>query len=149
MHRIMNKFWLIAAGMFLAIFMSANGLAQAPGQTGIRILGISVQGNQTANSEQIRVSSGLQVDQSVTMEDIQQAQRRLWELGLFKDIKIFAEEDAANNGVFLIIQVQENPRLGSIEYRGNKKIKASKFREELDLLSGQVLSGNDMFQAAK
>lgn len=149
MHRIMNKFWLIAAGMFLAIFMSANGLAQAPSQTGIRILGISVQGNQTANSEQIRVSSGLQVDQSVTMEDIQRAQKRLWELGLFKDIKIFAEEDAANNGVFLIIQVQENPRLGSIEYRGNKKIKASKFREELDLLAGQVLSGNDMFQAAK
>lgn len=117
-------------------------------EEGVRLLGLSVQGNQTASAAQIIANSGLRVDQTLYAETIQKAIQRIYDIGLFSDVKILVEQQSAN-AVYLIIRVEEWPRLGTMNFRGNKKIKKNKFSEELDLLPGQVLSDYDIHQAAK
>lgn len=138
--------------VILASILLTLGASPLQSQTGggqeIKLLGISVQGNVTANAEIIKANSGLRVDQSLTMESIQAAIGRLWELGLFSDIKILLDRETPA-GVYLIIQVEEHPRLASVQYKGNKKIKDKKFDEELNLIPGQVLSPNEIQNNAK
>jgi len=112
------------------------------------LLGVAVQGNETASADQVIANSGLRVDQSLYAETIQKAIKRVYDIGLFSDVDILMDRRTAD-GVYLVIQVKEWPRLGTVYFEGNKKIKDSKFKEELDLLPGQVLSDYDIHQAAK
>lgn len=115
---------------------------------GVKILGLSVQGNVTASADIIRANSGLQVDQQITQENLQHAIRRLWELEIFSDIKILVDRQTPD-GVFLVIHVKENPRLGKITFVGNKKFKEQKLRDEIGLITGEVLSPLKIHQAEK
>ncbi|HKJ66466.1 MAG TPA: POTRA domain-containing protein, partial [bacterium] len=122
--------------------------AETAEEEGVRLLGVSVQGNITASASQIIANSGLRVDQTLYAETIQKAIQRIYDIGLFSDVKVLVEQQSAN-AVYLVIQVEEWPRLGTMNFQGNKKIKRNKFSEELDLLPGQVLSDYDIHQAAK
>lgn len=139
---------LICLGLFLAVSAPAVQ-AQAPGtdQT-VKLLGLSVKGNVTANANIIKANSGLRIDQSLSLETIQKAIDRLWELGLFSDVNIVLERETAN-GVYLVIQVKEHPRLSKVVYKGNDKIKDKKFEEELNLIPGQVLDPQEIHANAK
>ena len=53
-------------------------------------------------------------------------------------------EKETEDGLFLIIKVIENYILGDIKYKGNRKIKESKFEEELGLTRGQRLKPNTL-----
>ncbi|MCF7804608.1 MAG: outer membrane protein assembly factor BamA [Candidatus Marinimicrobia bacterium] len=143
---------ITAISFVIALLMigldSAAFAQQASSQQQINLLGLSVQGNETASADIIRANSGLRVDQSLTMEDIQKSFDRLWELQLFSDIKFLIDRETPN-GVYLIIQVKEHPRLNRVRFRGNDKIKDKKFEEELNLLPGQVLSPQQIFNTAK
>ena len=61
-------------------------------------------------------------------------------MGLFQDIQIEYEKET-EDGLFLIIK---KLYLGDIKYKGNKKIKESKFEEELGLTRGQRLKPNTL-----
>lgn len=121
---------------------------QGQGQRQFKLLGLSVQGNNTASAEVIKANSGLEIDEFLTGERIQKAIDRLWELGLFSDIRILVDRQTPA-GVYLVIQVEERPRLNKVVFEGNKKIKRNKFEEELEFIPGQVISQDDIQDAVK
>ncbi len=111
----------------------------AQSKRNIKILGVAIQGNKTISENSIKIQSGLIDGKEVSYEDFSSAIRRLWKLKLFSDIQIYVDK-VTNEGVFLIIKVDEYPRLGKFIVIGNKKIKKDKIDEEVNLLTGKVLS---------
>ena len=120
----------------IVIFLS-NSIAQTT--QNIIILGVAVQGNKTISESSIKIQSGIIEGKKITFDDIPDAIKRLWKLKIFSDIQIYIDK-ATEDGLFLIIQIEEYPRLGEFKVIGNKKIRKSKFDEELKLISGKVLS---------
>jgi len=120
----------------MVLFLS-NTIAQTT--QNITILGVAVQGNKTISESSIKIQSGIIEGKNITFDDIPDAIKRLWKLKIFSDIQVFIDK-ATKDGLFLIIQVEEYPRLGEFKVIGNKKIRKSKFNEELKLISGKVLS---------
>ncbi|PIS27726.1 MAG: outer membrane protein assembly factor BamA [Candidatus Marinimicrobia bacterium CG08_land_8_20_14_0_20_45_22] len=122
--------------LFLAIFAS---YPQAQTENRIKVYGVAIQGVKTISENSVKVQSGIIEGKEIFFDDIPNAITRLWKLNLFSDIQIYLDK-ATEEGVFLIIKVEEYPRLGKFEIKGNKKIKKSKIEEELNMMSGKVLS---------
>ncbi len=105
----------------------------------IKIASIDVIGTKTATPEVVISSSGLIAGMEANQEDFSEAVKQLWSLGLFSDVKILTERDSPD-GVFLIISVEEYPRLSEVVLEGNKKIKSDDIDEALGLHPGQALT---------
>ncbi len=121
---------------FLLWFASVSA---QPRQSSFSILGISVEGNKTADANFVRLSSGLSVGEKITGDDIQDAIRQLAGLDMFDDIAILLEKQVGE-GVYLVIRVSEFPRLNKIELSGNDKISKKDLEKELTFFKGQVMS---------
>ena len=109
----------------------------------ITLAQVEVVGNTITSNNTIIFTSGLKEGQAVSPTDFPRAIKRLWQLGLFQDIQIQYDKET-EDGLFLTIKVKENYILGDIKYEGNKKIKDSKFEEELALTTGQRLRPNTL-----
>ncbi len=114
----------------------------------IKILGLSIEGNKSADANIIRINSGLVPGKEVSSEDIQNAIRNLWNLNLFSDVEIVVDRELTE-GIYLTLRVKEYPRLEKIELEGNKKIKKEDLEKELDFYRGQVLSSQQILKAKK
>ncbi len=114
----------------------------------IKILDLEVKGNQLTSENTIIYTAGLRKGQMISPSDFPRAIKRLWQLGLFQDVQIeYSEEN--EDGLSLIIIVEENFVLGDIKYIGNKKIKETKFKEEIELSSGQRIKPNTLHEITK
>jgi outer membrane protein insertion porin family len=120
------------------ILVALIPLSQAQAQGKIRLLGLSVEGNKTADEGLILANSGLVVGDEVSGDDIQLAIRQIWNLGLFSNVEIVLQEELPEGAVLKII-VEEYPRLEKIEVSGNKKLKKGDIEKLLDFFPGQVL----------
>ena len=87
--------------------------------------------------------SGLTVGQEVMIpgEDITRAIEKLWEQGLFSDIKIAATE-LKGDSVSLQMYLQELPRLSRFEITGLNKSKATDLKEKLEDKRGRQITEN-------
>src|SRR3989304_5954211 len=74
---------------------------------------ITVEGNKIADPTLILNVSGLLVGTPLEAEAIEKAIRQIYNLGLFSDVKILGTQTA--EGLELAIQVQESPRLSTID----------------------------------
>jgi len=126
---------LIKLTSFILIVSSLLG-QQA---TAIKIASIDVIGTRTATPEVVIAVSGLEVGGEANQEMFSEAVKQLWSLGLFSDVKILTEEKQSG-GAFLIISVEEYPRLYKIVLEGNKKIKKDDIEEALEIHPGQALT---------
>lgn len=135
----MRKVYLL----FLFFFFIGN-IAFA--QPRLKILGISVEGNSTTDANMIRMQSGLSTGMEVTHENIQDAIRQLWRIGLFSNIDILVERELAE-GAYLVIRVQEYPKLERVELQGNKKLKKDDIDELLNFYAGQTMSPTALTRA--
>ena len=113
----------------------------AGAQQEIILKDVQVKGNIISSSNTIIFTSGLRKGLSVSSSEFPRAVKRLWQLGLFDDIQIrYDNED--EEGLSLTIIVKESSVLGDVHYKGNRKIKISKFEEELNLVTGQRIKPN-------
>lgn len=78
--------------------------------------GIVVRGNRRIEVPTILSYMQIEPDQQVTAEDLNQAVRRLFDTGLFRDVRIIPE-----NGR-LVVEVEENPSINVINFEGNDAI---------------------------
>ena len=125
------------------IFFPSLSLSQL-GST--RISKISVEGNVRSNESLIVSASGLRHGQYVTREDIRDAIRDLYALGLFHDIKVLKEEDE-NGETVLTLEVKEYPALKELRFEGNDKIKDKDLEKTVGFIKEQVISPKDLKDA--
>jgi len=106
-----------------------------------KILSITVEGNRTAEPEAIIANSGLHVNDEITIpgEQTRQVISRLWALRIFSDIQLVIE-NRIGNGVYLLIRVQEYPRLEQVKFIGNHEFSDDDLRKKVTILKGQVVN---------
>jgi len=80
---------------------------------------------------------------SASIKDLQDGLRRLFKSGFFSDIRM--ELTKENNVATLVLYVKENPRVKSLSFVGNKKIKTSVLRDTLVIRQGIPISKRNLF----
>lgn len=115
-----------------------------------KILGISVTGNTLAEPAAIIGNSGLKIGDEITVpgEQTRNAIMRLWNLKIFSNVDIQAE-NFVSEGVYLIIAVEEQPRLEKVEYAGNEELDADDLDKKINVTKGQIISPQDVNKIVK
>lgn len=132
--------------LFLLFFFSSFQFVQAQGtRTGYKVLSINVEGNRSADSKTIIINSGIKVGDEIQVPGDQtvNAIRQLWKLNIFSDIKIEIEKQV-NDGIFLLIKVEEYPRLEKVIFEGNDNIGNSEIEPKISFIRGQILKPQDI-----
>ncbi len=103
--------------------------------------GITVSGVEYIDKNVIIMLSELEVGDKIRVpgDEIAHAIRKLWDQGLFDDIKIYAT-DIKGNTIFLEIYLKERPRLNKFSFTGIKKTAADDIRERINLARGDVVT---------
>ena len=109
-------------------------------------------GNTSVASDTIRVYLGIVPGEAYRPDLIQRNFLNLWQTGLFDDIRI--ETDKGDTGVVVRAIVKERPRIGSVEFRGNKELNQQKInealeREKIDLHVGNTIENSLVKRAAE
>jgi len=103
----------------------------------MEILGVSVTGAESEFTETfVRQNSGLAPGQTVTVPGdpaISDAIRSIFRLGLFSNVRI-VEERRVDDGLFLSIQVTEEPKLSSVRIEGVKKSHRKTLEKDIPLI---------------
>jgi len=110
-----------------------------------KILGVTVEGQRSAEPTAIVANTGLKVGDEISFpgEQSRQAIQRLYNLRLFDDVQILIEKKI-QDGVYLLIRVKENPRLEKIELSGNDELSEDDITKKIGLMKGQIVSGQDL-----
>ena len=105
--------------------------------------GVLVNGANNLNNNTLISISDLIVGEKIKIpgEKITKAITNLWEQGLFKDVDISIDK-IVGDAVFLIINLEENPRLSKFKFKGEKikKSDITSLKEDLKLIRGKVLT---------
>jgi outer membrane protein insertion porin family len=103
-----------------------------------------VVGNSSVASDTIRIYLGVIPGDPYQPAEIQKNFLNLWQTGLFDDIRVDAEQ--GERGVVVKATVKERPRIGAVEYRGNKELQTGKITEALDRERIDIHVGNTIEQ---
>lgn len=144
-HNVNNYKLPILFVLILFIIVPCTTFSQ---YSSVKVLGVTVDGQKTADPTLIQINSGLTPGKEISSEDMQKAIKNLWSLNIFSDVEILLDKEVAG-GVYLTIRVKEYPRLEKIELAGNKKIKKDDIDKELDFYKGQVVSPSHINQSRK
>jgi outer membrane protein insertion porin family len=143
--------------IFFLFLLFFNQKLPAQSQVAYKILGISVEGNLSAQPSAIIANSGLKVGDEITFtrigniliagDRIRNAVKQLWSLRIFKNVSIEVENQVGD-GIYLLIRVEEYPRLDDIIIEGNKAISTKDIKNKINLVRGQVLADNRLTSIA-
>lgn len=110
-----------------------------------KILGITVQGNKSADASIIISNSGLKIGDEIQIpgDKTLNAIKQLWSLNIFSDIQIINDKQVGD-GIFLVIKVQEYPRLEKIVFEGNDEIDTDELEKKISFIRGQILKPQEI-----
>ena len=119
----------------------SDTFSQQDGPTTYRIASISTKGNSSYESGTIVSYSGLNVGQEIVIpsDDTREALKRLWNIGIFSDAKIYVDKKFGND-VYLVIEVEELPRVEKIEITGNDEYSDEDLKDQINLVNGEIIS---------
>lgn len=106
---------------------------------------VTVSGLQHLDPIVIRNVSGLQTGKRITVpgDDITQAIQKLWDQGLFSDVKITATRTEGIE-IDLDIFLQEPPRLSTLNIEGLRRSELRDIEEKIKLRSGSLITENTL-----
>ncbi len=138
--------WIVA----IAVFGTAMVFSQAKKPETYKILGISVEGNVTAETGAVIGNSGLHLGDELILPGDQttKAIQALWKLRIFSDIQIAIENRIAE-GIYLVIKVKEYPRLEKAEYVGNDDFSDDDLNKKINVVKGQILTQQEISRVVK
>ncbi|HXH37324.1 MAG TPA: outer membrane protein assembly factor BamA, partial [Thermoanaerobaculia bacterium] len=102
-------------------------------------------GNTSVASDTIRVYLGVNPGEPYDPAALQRNFLNLWQTGLFDDIRL-ETDTAPNGGIIVRAIVKERPRIGAVEYRGNKDLNTAKINEGLEKDKIDLHVGNTIEQ---
>ena len=114
------------------------------------IAGITISGVKFLEPNALIGISGLRIGQKVDIpgEIISAAVKKLWEQGLFSDVKITITGKEGEN-VWLDIYLQERPRLSILKFEGIRKSEETDLMEKLSLPSGSQVTAHLLNRAER
>ena len=112
-----------------------------------KILGLRVEGNRTSDANAIIAASGLRVNDEIQVPGDRtiNAIKNLWALNIFSDVQLIVEKEISD-GIFLIIKVDEYPRLEKFLIEGNDEISTSDIEKKITFLRGTVIKPQDVIK---
>ena len=139
MHRLLSQ----AAGLVFLCLLGAPAVFAQPNPastvTRYEILSLDVEGARDEGSSQyVAQISGLQAGQRVALpydEAFGEAIRKLYRGGLYSEVDIIADR-ILGDGVFLLIRVVEEPRLGTFTIDGVSGGERDDLENDLPLFCG-------------
>ena len=124
---------LAALALGCALFLPGAGAAVAAGAPTIKA--IEVVGALTVGPRQVLAWSGLTEGGVLTADLASEAIRKLFATGKFADVYVYRQDEA--DGTRVVINLREFPRVRSISFRGNDRIKEKDLREAFPVNIGQ------------
>ena len=114
------------------------------------IAGITISGVRFLDPNALIGISGLRIGQKVEIpgELITAGVRKLWDQGLFSDVKITITGREGEN-IWLDIFLQERPRLSSLKFEGIRKSEETDLIEKLSLPSGSQVTAHLLNRAER
>lgn len=105
--------------------------------------GITVSGVEYLDENVLIMLSGLKIGSRVEVpgEEITNAIKKLWDQGLFEDIRITASS-IQGDMIFLDIYLLERPRLTKFAFKGVRKSEAETLRDDMRITRGDVVTDN-------
>ena len=115
-----------------------------------RIGGITVLGAEYTDVQAVKLFSALQIGANITIpgDDIGRAIKNLWDQDLFADIQIEVAEKR-DNDVYLVIRVEELPRLTRYSISGVGRSEQETIRSTIDLMTGRIVNENVVATASQ
>jgi len=138
----------LAALALAALALAVAGPTLARAEVLGTLAALEVRGNQAVDRELIVTSARLTTGSAVSRDDVKEALRKLYALGLFDDVDIYGE-DAGPGQVRLIVDVAEKRRVGRIVFEGNKKIDDAGLKEKLTVKEGQIFDDRVLSEQSK
>jgi outer membrane protein insertion porin family len=135
---------LVAAASAFAFLDAAPAAAQQtvnPPVEPVAVEAMEVRGNQRIAADVILSAAGIRIGDMVTFRELQQAIRRLWVTDQYADVRILAQEvrpDDPASPVRLIIEVEEQPYVAYVEFRGLENVRPGTVRDTVGLRGGQA-----------
>lgn len=113
-----------------------------------KILGITVEGNKSADASTIIANSGLKVGDEIDVPSDQtiNAIRQLWSLNIFSDVQLIIDKQI-DRGIFLLIKVKEYPRVEKMVIEGNDELSEKDIESKVNFVRGQILKPQDVMNA--
>lgn len=155
MHSLRNAFSLIVFVLFSSFFTVYAQQIQITDPTletpeEYRISHVRVQGNQSTRTQFIINTSGLVEGKVITYpgDDIPNAINRLFQVGLFSDVKVFIENQSFTS-LGILIQVVEQPRMLEYRIEGVKKSEADDLEDLISLVQGAAITDANLVQAKR
>lgn len=129
---------------FLFLILSSLLISQTQ-RTTFKILGVAVEGNKSADAKTIIANTGFRVGDEITIPgDLTiNAIRQLWNLNIFSDVQIKIDQQVGD-GVFLLVKVEEYPRIEKYEFNGNDALGNSDLEKIVTFIRGQILKPQEV-----
>jgi len=114
------------------------------------IAGINVQGIRYLDTKVLAQISGLSIGDKITVpgEAITNSIKKLWNHGLFSDVKISADKIVGDN-IWLTINLQERPRMSEINFNGVTKSEKDDINKKVLLLKESQVTDNQLNTAQR
>ena len=140
---MLKQFVLIVSLLCLSSLSLAQDLDYNAPQE-YEIGGIRVEGTEFLDKKVLVSLSGMRVGDIITIpgQEISSAVKNLWEQRLFTDVSIEIEKTLGST-VFLIINLEELPRLSKYSITGVKNGEVEELRKKINLRSGSIFTESD------
>ena len=104
---------------------------------------VDVTGKITYNKQTVITFAGLEKGQSIMVpgDEISNAIKKLWKLGLFNDINFYMNR-VQNDSILLELSINEIPKLNDVKFKGVKKGKVDELIKDNDLKKDKVVNEN-------
>lgn len=114
------------------------------------IAGLEVQGIRYLDTQVLLQISGLSIGDKIMVpgDAITNSIKKLWNHGLFSDVKITADKISGDN-IWLRINLQERPRLAEVNFNGVSKSEKDDITKKVLLLKGSQVTDNQVNTAKK
>ena len=135
--------------LFSILFLSIADFAEAQETNGLEagkeyvIADITVSGKVSYNEQTIITFTKLEKGQTVRVpgEEISNAIKSLWKLGLFSDINFYANK-VEGDSLYIELEINELPKLNEVKIRGVKKGKRETLIKDTQLTKGKIVNEN-------
>jgi outer membrane protein insertion porin family len=141
---------VLAPGAFAQIDEGSNFSIYYSSPRTYTIADIQISGIEYLDKTVLIQLSGLAVGQEIEVpgEAITNAIKKLWQQGLFSDVKITAQK-VVGDEIWLDIYLQERPRLSDVNFFGVSKSEQDDITEKVLLLKGSQITDNQVNNAER